>query len=149
MCPFAPRVNWRVAELALTSSKCLCHCHSQHHHWGTQRAAREEKKESGKKSSFSWNWHCAWRKASLSPPRGMYLLMSDQTVKNLPAVQEIWVQSLGREDPLEKGMATHSSVLAWRSPWTEEPTAGYSAWDWKKLDTTEQLTLSLLSIFFG
>ena len=45
----------------------------------------------------------------------------DQTVKNLPAVQEIWVQSLGWEDPLEKGMTTHSSILAWRILWTEEP----------------------------
>ena len=44
-----------------------------------------------------------------------------QTVKNLPAMQETWVQSLGQEDPLEKGMATHSSILAWRIPWTEEP----------------------------
>ena len=46
------------------------------------------------------------------------------TVKNLPAVQkrkEILVQSLGREDPLEEGMATHSSILAWEIPWTEEP----------------------------
>ena len=42
-------------------------------------------------------------------------------IKNLPAVQETWVCSLSREDPLEKGMATHSSVLAWRIPWTEEP----------------------------
>ena len=42
-------------------------------------------------------------------------------VKNLPAVRETWVQSLGWEDPLEKGMATHSSILAWRIPWTEEP----------------------------
>ena len=41
--------------------------------------------------------------------------------KNLPAVQETWVQSLGREDPLEKGMATYSSILAWRIAWTEEP----------------------------
>jgi len=39
-----------------------------------------------------------------------------QTVKNLPAVQETWLQSLGQEDPLEKGMATHSGVLAWRIP---------------------------------
>ena len=46
-----------------------------------------------------------------------------QMVKNLPAVQENQVQSLGREDPLEKGMATHSSILAWRIPWTEEPGA--------------------------
>ena len=44
-----------------------------------------------------------------------------QLVKNLPAMQETWVQSLGQEDPLEEGMATHSSVLAWRIPWTEEP----------------------------
>ena len=44
-----------------------------------------------------------------------------QTVKNLPAMQETWVQSLGREDPLEKGMATNSSILAWRISWTEEP----------------------------
>ena len=41
-------------------------------------------------------------------------------VKNLPAIQETWVRSLGREDPLEKEMATHSSNLAWRIPWTEE-----------------------------
>ena len=41
-------------------------------------------------------------------------------VKNVPAMQETWVQSLGREDLLEKGMATHSSILAWRIPWTEE-----------------------------
>ena len=44
-----------------------------------------------------------------------------QTVKNLPAIQETWVQSLGWEDPLEKGIATHSSILAWRIPWIEEP----------------------------
>ena len=44
-----------------------------------------------------------------------------QMVKNLPAVQETWVQSLGLEDPLEKEMATHSSILAWEIPWTEEP----------------------------
>ena len=48
--------------------------------------------------------------------------LSDFTyLKNLPTVQETWVQSLGQEDPLEKGMATHSSILAWRIPWTEEP----------------------------
>ena len=44
-----------------------------------------------------------------------------QRVKNLPAMQETQVQSLGWEDPLEEGMATHSSILAWRIPWTEEP----------------------------
>ena len=44
-----------------------------------------------------------------------------QMVKNLPAIQVTWVRSLGWEDPLEKGMATHSSILAWRIQWTEEP----------------------------
>ena len=44
-----------------------------------------------------------------------------EMVKNLPAMRETWVQSLGQEDPLEKEMATHSSVLAWRIPWKEEP----------------------------
>ena len=44
-----------------------------------------------------------------------------QPVKNLPAAQETWIQPLGQEEPLEKGMATHSSILAWETPWTEEP----------------------------
>ena len=44
-----------------------------------------------------------------------------QLVKNLPAIRETWIQSLGWEDPLEKGMATHSSILAWEIPWTEKP----------------------------
>ena len=42
-------------------------------------------------------------------------------MKNLPAMQETQVRSLGQEDPLEKGMGTHTSILAWRIPWTEEP----------------------------
>ena len=42
-------------------------------------------------------------------------------VKRLPEMQETWVQSLGQEDPLEKEMATHSSILAWKIPWSEEP----------------------------
>ena len=45
-----------------------------------------------------------------------------QRLKRLSAMQETWVLSLGREDPLEKGMAPHSSILAWRVPWNEEPT---------------------------
>ena len=49
-------------------------------------------------------------------------------VKNLPTRQEIWVQFLGQEDPLEKEMATHSSILAWRIPWTEEPDGLQSMW---------------------
>ena len=57
-------------------------------------------------------------------------------VKNLPAMQETQVQSLGQEDPLEKGMATHSSILAWRIPWREEPDR-LQSWSHKESDTTE------------
>ena len=64
-----------------------------------------------------------------------------QMEKTLPAMQKTQVQSLSREYPLEKGMATHSSILAWRIPWTEE-TGGYSPWGGKELDTTEQPKLS-------
>ena len=59
-----------------------------------------------------------------------------QTVKNQPAVQETQVQSLGQEDPLEKGMATHSSILAWEIPWTEEP-GGLQSMGLQESDTTE------------
>ena len=57
-------------------------------------------------------------------------------VKNLPAVQETQVRSMGWEDPLEKVMATQSSIHAWRIPWTDEP-GGYSPQGQKELDTTE------------
>ena len=54
-----------------------------------------------------------------------------QMVKNPPGMRETWVQSLGWEDPLEEGMATHSSILAWRLPWTEEP-GGLRSWSHKE-----------------
>ena len=52
-------------------------------------------------------------------------------LKNLPAMQEMWIPSLGEKNPLEKEMATHSSILAWRIPWTEEPGGLYSPWSCK------------------
>ena len=64
-----------------------------------------------------------------------------QSVKNLPAMQETQVQSLSREDPLEEEMATHSSLLAWRIPWTKE-LGMYCPWERKELDTTERLTFT-------
>ena len=64
-------------------------------------------------------------------------------VKNPLEMQETRVQSLGWEVPLEKGMATHSSILAWRIPWTEEPG---SPWSCKELDATEWLTLPLYTL---
>ena len=65
-------------------------------------------------------------------------------VKILLSVQETWVQFLDWEDPLEEGMATHSSTLAWRIPWTEEP-GGQSLWAHKESHTTERL-IRLLSL---
>ena len=53
--------------------------------------------------------------------QSLWVPLVAQLVKNLPAVQETWVRSQGWEDPLEKRMATQSSILAWRIPWTEEP----------------------------
>ena len=66
-----------------------------------------------------------------------------QMAKNPPAMQETWVRSLGWEDPLEEGMATHSSILAWRIPWTEKPGGGVCAATVQGVaesDTTERLS---------
>ena len=58
-----------------------------------------------------------------------------QSVKNLPVMQKTWVQSLGQEDPLEKEMAIHSSILAWKIPWTAEP-GGLQSTGSQESDTT-------------
>ena len=63
----------------------------------------------------------AWRIPWTEKPGGLGASLVAQLVKNLPSIQETRVQSLGQEDPLEKGTATHSSILAWRIPWTEKP----------------------------
>ena len=57
-------------------------------------------------------------------------------------MQETWVRSLGWEDPLEKEMTTHTSILAWKIPWTEEP-VGYSPWGRKESDMTERLSMNV------
>ena len=75
----------------------------------------------------------AWPKASLVAS------LVAQMVKNLSAMQETQIQSLGLEDPLEKGIATHFGLLVWRIPWTEE-SDGLQPMSNKELDTTEQLT---------
>ena len=67
-----------------------------------------------------------------------------QMVKNLPAMRQTWVWSLSQKEPLEKGMAIHSSILAWRIPWTEKPD-GLQSRGRKEPDTTEQLTMCPLS----
>ena len=66
-----------------------------------------------------------WQESLKELAKALLLFVCDSLVaqmgKNLPAMQEIWVQSLGQEDPLEKGMATYSSILVWRILWTEKP----------------------------
>ena len=59
-----------------------------------------------------------------------------EMLKYLPSIRETWVQSLGQKDPLEEGMASHSSILAWRIPWTEEP-GRLPPWGRKESDRTE------------
>ena len=83
--------------------------------------------------NIALNWSC-----SHLPLSDLYNYLA-QMVNNLPATWETWVQSLGGEDPLEKGMATHHSILAWRIEWTEE-TDSYSPWGRKESDPTERLT---------
>ena len=96
------------------------------HGWLTsQREAEEQGKAKG---TFSLTF------TVLTLNSGFYIQMGSCTLshtvyqtslmaqtKNLPAMREVWARSLGQEDLLEKGMATHSSILAWRSPWTKEP----------------------------
>ena len=65
-------------------------------------------------------WGRSAREGIGYPLHSSWASLAAQLVKNLPAMQETWVQSLGWEDPLEEGMATHHSILAWRIPWTEE-----------------------------
>ena len=66
---------------------------------------------------FTWKWN-----------HTVFIFIVDQLVKDLPAMQETQVQFLGQEDPLEKGMANHSSILAWRFRWTEKPGRLQSMW---------------------
>ena len=85
-------------------------------------------------SEFGYtNWQLVW--ASLVA----------QMVKRLSAIQETRVRSLGWEDPLEKEMASHSSILAWKIPWTRS-LVGYHPWGRKESDTTERLHLELVLI---
>ena len=87
--------------------------------------------------SFTWAPRCT--RASLLPQADSVSLAA-QLGKNLLAMWETWVLSLAEEDPLEKGMATHSSILAWRIPWTEEP-GRLQSMESQVSDTTEQLNL--------
>ena len=75
------------------------------------------------------------------PLQDSWISLVAQMVKNLTAMWETWVRSLGWEDPLKKGMTTHSSILAWKIPWTEE-FGGLQSIRSQRMGTTDKLTLS-------
>ena len=81
--------------------------------------------------------HGDWNVKTSLPLKGCPLGKTDLTLGKLSAMQETWVWSLGREDPLEKGMETHSSILVWRIPWTVEPGGLCSPAGRKELDMIE------------
>ena len=85
-----------------------------------------------------------WRTSNIKV-LNTYIGSLSAMVRSLPANQETWVWSLGWEDPLEKEMATHSRILAWKIPWMEEPGRLYSPWSCKESDTTELLHFHLKS----
>ena len=88
-------INTRIGSFTYSKKRNRIHSHNQEDHQ-----------------------HCCYSNVGIF--RDFLASLAAQTVKNLPEMQETWVQSLSQEYPLEKGMATHSSVLAWRIPWTEE-----------------------------
>ena len=90
---------------------------------------------------MQWEILYTYERCQKAPGRQKAGFPVAQMVKNLPAMQETWIWSLGWEDPLEKGMATHSSILAWRIPWTEEPGGLQSMGS-----QTEKLIVSLFSL---
>ena len=82
------------------------------------------------------------------PLQYSWAALGAQTVKDPPAMQETWVRSLGWEDPMEEGTATHSSIPAWRILWTED-LVGYSPWGHNELDMIERLSVKFISRSVG
>ena len=91
-----------------------------------------------------------WALRGQSPSEQMPLIYfpGGIAVKNPPATQETWVWSLGQEDPMEKEIATHSSILAWRTPWTEEPVRVQSMGSQRVRHEWARTSLNLLSVAF-
>ena len=102
---------------------------------------RREAKSKGEKERYT-RLHADFQRIARRGKKaflnGHWASLVVQRLKRLPAVWETWVRSLGGEDPLEKEMATHSSILAWRIPWTEE-LGGLQSTGRKESDTTERL----------
>ena len=97
--------------------------------WGKGRSydgkngvpTRKRARKGGRSFSFICSAKSGQKRANWGPLKFFWASLIAQLVKNLTAGQEIWVRFLGQEDPLEKEKATHSSILAWKIPWTEEP----------------------------
>ena len=126
-----------LAILFCSDNKEKCHrlkpSREQHNCWEAQAILKEEKQQ--KCCILLIFVFFAIESSNLCQTLMMASLVA-QLVKNPPVMQETWVGSLGWEDSLEKGKATHSSILTWRIPWT-------SSWGCKEFDTTERLSLSL------
>ena len=123
-------LHWQVGSLPLAPFQSLVRDLKSYMlplQWGKKKKEGREKKK-----KTIWTHYYSAKDPIAS------LFCSSVEVENPPAVRESWVPSLGWEDPLEEGMAAHSSILAWRVPWTAEP-GGYSPWGRKELDTTGQL----------
>ena len=124
----------------------LSRCHDKSHKEWTEIVREWEgcsrKTEKHMQKGNNWVWLMLpvsglWEGEKLKLKLRCRILPGDQMVKNLPVMQETWVQSMGQEDPLEKGMVTHSSILAWRIPWTKPVPQSMGS---KELDMTERLT---------
>ena len=102
------------------SPDCACTDHVAEHQWSRGWSCTDHVIDHALIIWLIMHWSRGWSYTDHVTDHALNSLVA-QTVKNPPAICETWVRSLGWEDPLEKGMATHSSVLAWRIPWTEEP----------------------------
>ena len=88
----------------------------------------KKKKKKKYRSCCQMGWGILWNLEQFLSTIYKHASLVAQTIKRLPAMWETWVRSLGQEDPLQKEMATHSSTLAWKIPWTEEPGRLQSMW---------------------
>ena len=108
-------------------------------HIYSQSAGKESTCNAGDPSSVP-EWGSSPREGIGYPIQNSWASLMAQTVKNPPEMWETWVQSLGWEDLLEKGIATHSIILAWRIPNGQRSLMGYHPWGLRELDTTEGLS---------
>ena len=119
-----PTVKWQSTHLGFWGNTVIYQMQVFRQFTDRHRQSQHPRKSShGKTQIYIYYLHISTCDcySFVSPLSSWRASLVAQTVKNLPAKQKTWVRSPGMEDPLEKGMATHSSILAWRIPWTEEP----------------------------